>query len=289
MNCTANDRRAVKSWCARTPPSPVHKRVDDTRIHMCWFIVRSFPNRTLAPDTSAISFDMADPNSLVSLFENCTLDDVPDRHVLEIEFPVRGLLPDFLPSDCTPLLMPPVSLNLREAPPEDRRKLNVFQSSCRIHLQKIEDRKPPKTHAWTSLQDAFRILTCGPGHSHLQAVAFYDPEMEKQMVRVFLHITLKQDANAYSYDFEFTLKEWQHIVNEGGCSCVNALDKIMTRRTDRAYYHVRNRLACDYGWEFAKAEEARWIAQWGGNRLRELEREDTSMEEIDKSMEAMGL
>jgi hypothetical protein len=229
---------------------------------------------------------MADTNSLVSLFENCTLDDVPDRHVLEIEFPVRDLID---PSNYTPLLTPPANLNLREAPREDQRKVGVFQSACRIHLQKTENHKPPNRNTWTSLQDAFRILTCGPGHSRLQAVAFYDPGLEKEMVRVFLHISLKQDANALGYDYEFTLKEWQHIVDEGGCSVVHALDEIMTRRSDRAYYHVRNRLACDYGWEFAKAEEARWIAQWGRNRLRQLEREETVMEDIDKSMEAMGL
>jgi hypothetical protein len=236
-------------------------------------------------DTSTTSFDMVDTNSFVSLFESCTLDDVPDRHVLEIEFPVHGLLPD--PSDYTPLLTPPANLNLREIPPEDQLRLKISQSSCRIHLD-TENRKPPNRDAFTSLQDAFRILTCGPGHSHLQALAFYDPEMEKEMFRVFLHILFKQDANAYAYDFEFTLNEWQHVVDEG-CSVVHALDEIMTRRSDRAYYHVRNRLACDYGWEFAKAEEARWSAQWGGNRLRQLEREETAMEAIDKSMEAMEL
>jgi hypothetical protein len=232
---------------------------------------------------------MADTNSIVSLFENCTLDNVPDRHVLEIEFPVRGILPPgFDPPDYTPLLNPPANLNRREASPDDQTRLGVYQSSCRIHLD-TKNRKIPSRHTLTSLQDTFKILTCGPGHSYLQAVAFYDPGMEKEFVRVSLHITFKQDANAHDYDFEFTLKEWQHIVNEGGCSCVRALDEIMTRSSDRAYYHVRNRLACDYGWEFAKSEEARWSAQWGGNRLRQAEREETAMEEIDKSMEAMEL
>ena len=56
---------------------------------------------------SPLSFNMAD---LVSLFEDIGLE--PTKHVLEIEYPVRGILPP----DTDPLLTPPAALGNREAP-----------------------------------------------------------------------------------------------------------------------------------------------------------------------------
>ena len=81
---------------------------------------------------------MADTNHLVSLFQDFKLDDVPDRHVLEIEFPVRGLLLHGI----EPLLKPPAELGSRQAPPHDQRRAGVFQSTCRIHIP-LEERDNP--------------------------------------------------------------------------------------------------------------------------------------------------
>jgi hypothetical protein len=71
---------------------------------------------------------MADPNHLASWFEGISLE--PTKHVLEIEYPVSGLLPP----DTEPLLAPPVELSNRQAPPHDQTRAGVSQSRCRIHI-----------------------------------------------------------------------------------------------------------------------------------------------------------
>lgn len=214
---------------------------------------------------------MADTNHLVSLFENCKLDDVPDRHVLEIEYPVRGLLP----VDHELSLKPPANIDRREAPLHDQRRVGVFQSICRIQLE-TENRENPNEgfpDMLITLHNAFESLTCGPGTSYLGAVKFYDDELGEEVIRLCLHVSLEQEAEGHDYDFELSQAQWQRTVEEGGCLWVDALDELMTRRSDRAYYHVRNRVAGCYGEDVAVAEEALWSSQWGGSRLRRLERE----------------
>ena len=74
-------------------------------------------------------------NQLVSLFEDFKLENVPTKHVVEIKYQVRGLLPP----DTNALLITPVEIGTREAPSHDQRKSGVFQSTCRIHIP-IEER-----------------------------------------------------------------------------------------------------------------------------------------------------
>ena len=230
---------------------------------------------------------MADANSLVSLFEDFKLNDAPNKHVLEIEYPVRSLLP----SGVEPLLKPPAELDHREAPPHDQRRAGVFQSACHIFIPTDErdnscDGFPDML---VSQHSAFNSLTCGPGTSKLEAVTFYDEGYEREVLRLCLHVSLAQDVEDHDYTFELSREQWRKMVDEGGCLWVEALDELLTRRSDRAYYHVRNRLAGDYGEDVAMAEEAEWSAGWGGNRLRREERDDTTVEDIDQMMEAVGL
>lgn len=230
---------------------------------------------------------MVDTNHLVSLFDNIKLDDVRDQHVLEIEYPVRGLLPHSI----EPTLKPPANLDSREAPPDDQRRAGVFQSACRIHLNTSnrESSIAGFPDMLVSQHTAFESLTCGPGNSLLQAVTFFDAGMGVEYIRLALHTSLEQESEEHDYDFELSRAQWQKMVEEGGSLWVEALDELMTRRSDRGYYHVRNRLACDYGWDAAHAEEATWGAGWGGSRLRQLERDETTVEDIDWLMEAVEL
>ena len=226
-------------------------------------------------------------NHLVSLFEDLKLEDVPTLHILEIEYPVRGLLPP----DTEPLLTPPAKLDSREAPPHDQRRAGVFQSTCRIHIptERRDNACDGFIDDLVSLHCAFQSMTCGPGTSHLAAVAFYDDGHEGEVIRLSLHVALKNDVDDHSFTFEILRDKWQRMVDEGESSWVQALDELMTRSSDRAYYHVRNRIAADYGEEAAMAEEAVWGAGWGGTRLRQQERDDTTVEDIDQMMEGVGL
>ena len=64
------------------------------------------------------------------------------------------------------------------------------------------------------------------------------------------------------------------MVAEDKSLWVEALDELVKRRSVRAYCHVRNRMFAGYGEEAAVAEEANWSAGWGGNQLRQQERDD---------------
>jgi len=124
---------------------------------------------------------------------------------------------------------------------------------------------------------------------------------------------------SYRYDVELSQNEWEGIVRgeselEGigeGCRWVQALEELITRSSDRAYYHVRNRLAADYSAEAAAEEEASWGEQWGGMKLRgeevkeekramvdeigllmrecELERPDSKVDKIGRMMKDIQL
>ena len=230
---------------------------------------------------------MADTNSLVSSFQDINLNDVPNKHVLEIKYPVCGLLP----SGIEPLIKPPVELDRREAPSDDQRRTGVFQSACRIQIS-TESRDNPVDgfpDMLVSQHSAFDSMIRGPGTSLLEAVTFYGDGYEGEIIRLCLHVSLKQNVEDHDYTFEFSREKWQKMVDEGGSLWVEALDELITRRSDRAYYHVRNRLACDYGEDFAIAEEAKCSAGCGGNRLRREERDDTTVEDIDRMMEGVGL
>ena len=231
---------------------------------------------------------MANFNHLASLFEDISLEDVPTTHVLEIEYPVRGLLPP----DTEPSLTPPVELGNREAPPHDQTRAGVFQSICRIHIPIEEHHNGSDSFPEDELipqLTAFQNMTRGPGTSRLSVVMFHDEGFADEFLRLDPHISLKRETTSRHYDFEISLKQWQKMVNEDQSLWVKVLDELITRRSVRAYYHVRNRMAADYGEEAAVAEEAKWGAGWGGTQLRQQERDATTVDDIDKMVEGMDL
>ena len=231
---------------------------------------------------------MANFNHLASLFEDISLEDVPTKHVLEIQYPVRGLLPP----DTEPLLTPPVELGNREAPPHDQTRAGVFQSTCRIHIPIEEQYNGSDSFPEDELIPqftAFQNMTRGPGTSRLSAVTFYDNDFHQEFVRLDLHVSLKRETSPRHYDFELSLKQWRKMVDEDESLWVKALDELITRRSVRAYYHVQNRMAADYGEEAAVAEEAKWGAGWVGTQLREQERNATTIDDLNKMVEGVDL
>lgn len=91
------------------------------------------------------------------------------------------------------------------------------------------------------------------------------------------------------FDFELSRHEWKQLRVNRSREWVVALDELITRNSDRAYYHVRNRLVCDYGEELAVEEEALWSTRWGGTLLREAERAATTVDDINQLMDNIGL
>ena len=70
-------------------------------------------------------------NDLASMFEDISLHDVRNSHILEIEFPVSELLSN---NNQVPHLDPPAALATHEAPPHDQQRAGVTQSICRLCL-----------------------------------------------------------------------------------------------------------------------------------------------------------
>lgn len=104
-----------------------------------------------------------------------------------------------------------------------------------------------------------------------------------------MHLTLKQEGGReHFYHFELPRDEWKQVHASKYGAWVDALNELMTRSSDRAYYHVPNRLACDFGEEVTMEEEALWSDQWGSTVLREAERAETTVEDIGKVLEDIG-
>jgi hypothetical protein len=236
-------------------------------------------------------------NDLASMFEDINLHDVMNSHILEIEFPVSELLSN---NNQIPHLDPPAALETREAPPHDQRRAGVYQSVCCLAHKITEFGPNPhrENYDWlTRRKLAFGHLAHGPAKSLLRAVAFHDGELGEDRLRLMFCVRYYGTTDpcsrrsTYRYDVELSQKEWDEIVRgeselEGigeDCRWVKALEELITRSSDRAYYHVRNRLAADYCAEAAAEEEA----SWGGMRLRgeEVEEEKRAMvDEIGLSM-----
>jgi hypothetical protein len=132
-------------------------------------------------------------------------------------------------------------------------------------------------------------MACGSGTSHLSAVYFHDKDLEGEFMRLDLHVSLKKEVGVRHYDCELSREQWQKTVAEDESLWVKALDELMTRRSVRAYYHVRNRIAADYGQEAAVVEEARWGAGWGGTRLRQEEIDATTVGDVDRLFKGVEL
>lgn len=222
------------------------------------------------------------------LDELIRLEDAQAYHFLEIRFPVR----DLLPNDTDPVLDPPTNLAMREAPPVDQRRMGISQSLCMLvfdsHIAALPHGEAFNTSA--PIDSVSEILAYGPGKSLLDAVVFHDTDQKQHVLRLSFQIALLQNhEHAQVYTFSMPIGKWTRVVEEQDFPWILALDELITRSSPRAYYHVRNRLASDFGQENAVAEEAGWSARWGVKWLREQERSETKVEDIEKDMEDMTL
>lgn len=221
---------------------------------------------------------MADLATLASLFSDITLHDADplNSHILEIEFPVSELLSPNTTQ--VPHLDPPAALATHEAPPHDQQRAGVTQSICRLCLAISKhgpnnalrldyDRRSARSKM------AFGHLAYGPATSLLRAVAYHDGELGEDRLRLLFFVQY-YDADpcgryAYRYDVEISQNEWNQLVRGESelagvgedCKWVKALDELITRSSDRAYYHVRNRLVADYGEEGTVEGVASWGAE----------------------------
>lgn len=137
-----------------------------------------------------------------------------------------------------------------------------------------------------TIEGAFETVTRGPGKSCLDAIVYHHERTKRDLLRLRLEVNLEQDDRSPRvYEFCVCPNRWQNMVNQSGWAWTQNLNELITRSTDRAYYHVHNRLTCDFGEEFAVGEEARWGAGWGMRSLREQERRETTVDDISKLLE----
>ena len=222
-----------------------------------------------------------------------------NSHVLEIEFP-----------DETPLLEPPTNVQTREAPPHDQRRLGITQSACYL-CHKITEfgPNPLRGEAYDSTSRRklafFAHLAYGPARSLLRAVAFHDARRNRNAMRLSFCVWYGDidgcGRESYTYDVEVLQSRWDGLVRGAGESesenslaglgsntrWIPALDELVTRSSDRAYYHVRNRLVADHGEEAAGEEEASWVEEWAGISVREDEVEEEERERVEEIGELM--
>ncbi|KAM0720705.1 hypothetical protein Q7P37_004842 [Cladosporium fusiforme] len=139
----------------------------------------------------------------------------------------------------------------------------------------------------------FRSLGDSPGKSRLDVVVYHSKRLNCVALRLSLQIAFKRDGGHIQIrNHEWPIDLWDDLseyVVERLDPWKYVLKQLITRSTDRAYYHVRNRLVCDFGQEVAVAEEAVWHSQWEYTDSRKLESAETAVDDVEKMMENMSL
>lgn len=175
----------------------------------------------------------------------------PQYHELQIEYPVLDLLP--AEESVTPYLLPPSFSGYRE---------NPDPSGYHLPLSGIDfiARLPLTTDMPTPLQDEFfatlTTILCSPGRSLLQFVSYSHPEDG-----VYWRFRLSTECNgkfqtiaeselssiAWTAERRVFLQEpWLLLVSH-----------LLGRMSDRAYFHVHERLK-HYSWHKKQIAEEQW-------------------------------
>jgi len=84
----------------------------------------------------------------------------------------------------------------------------------------------------------------------------------------------------YPYEVGLLEEDWDARVASRGELCVSILQELITRRTDRAYYHLRDNVALERGPDAIWLVESRWVHLWGSVARRENEERGSSPDAI---------
>ena len=203
-----------------------------------------------------------------------TLCDETKKHGLLIQYPAFEL--GF--GNYEPVLEPPSNLDNREAPIWDHRKPGVnearvmatFDVTSPDHARSAIPAKDesPMAPCGTTLNEAFASIRSRPGVSCLNAIIWRENITNATIVQLNLNVRFLEDANGdlsapQCYQFGLLRDEWDALVASSTEQWVATLHELMTRSTERAYYHVHDRLALKRGLDEMWLEESRWVHMGG--------------------------
>lgn len=180
-------------------------------------------------------------------------------HVLSIEYPACNLLPP----DTLPNLAPPQDVSRREPPPAEK-AIGVYETTFYAILREKPMSMPPVLPASNhlALLGAVERLGSGEGTSKLELVCLYDGDTCDTIYHFKLttHCAKGTDVSRY----ELTPAQWQFMLGFAETyEWLRTLQDLVTRKSYRAVFHVRERLIKHFGEKLAASEEAAWSAAWG--------------------------
>jgi hypothetical protein len=174
-------------------------------------------------------------------------------HTLQIEYPVLDLLPVDKP--LTPCLRPPAHSGYREKPHPAKYHLPLSGTDFTIRLPTSDADLPPP---YLDSEDVFVSLpnlAVVPGRSLLQ-IASYDDPVYGEMYR-FRLLTERCGKLKVVSETELYRYEWEVIRDVSTMVWTKLIWRLLRRTSDRAYFHVHERLK-NYSWYKKQIGEEEW-------------------------------
>jgi len=204
---------------------------------------------------------MSDPTNLADCFQNLGLqEDRLEYHELTIDYPVLDLI---LPEeDTSPCLRPPKNIKSRERPDASKYHQSLTGTDFKIRIPLEPTLSSPVSDlAWVSI--AIQKLLSTPGRSLLQIASYSTPsDGDSHIFRLVAENPItgqyetvaESDISSLEWEAERTALEaenWTRLA-----------DSLINRSSDRAYFHVNEKLRF-YSWYRKLVQGERW--GWAGN------------------------
>lgn len=184
----------------------------------------------------------------------------PKDHRLFLDFPALDLLPDNVK---LPHLDPPVDAAQRESPPNSPSHLGVFDTSFFV-IMPLRPRSVQPARYADKVQDllsAIDSLPNNPGKSTLKMVAYHDPYSQRLIYKFCLQKVVQRMKQ--NYDFELDEEScYRLMLHLNDVKWLRLLHHLVLRESDRAYYHVKERLEAKYGAQMTQSESENWPEPW---------------------------
>jgi hypothetical protein len=174
-------------------------------------------------------------------------------HELQIEYPVLDLLPVDKP--VTPCLRPPAHSGYREEPDPETYHLPLSGTDFKIRLTTSEADLPPPYLDSDNVFVLLPNLVAVPGRSLLQIASYNDP-IYGDMYR-FRLLTERCGKLKVVSETELDRYEWEAVRDNSTKVWTKLIWRLLRRTSDRAYFHVHERLKT-YSWYKKQLGEEEW-------------------------------
>lgn len=212
---------------------------------------------------------MSNLAALTNSFQQVGIDNTPTNyHELRIEYPVLDLLPP--EQNVRPFLSQPTNMWFREKPDGSKFHLPLTGTDFVAHLATGDRRASIPDVGLKPFSAALARLADAPGQSLLQIATYLDP-YKGEMYRFRLLVARDGESQLV---LETELDNIALAAEESACGRLRAarlVRDLLTRKSDRAYFHVHERLR-HYRWYKEQVAREAWDIEGGFDAKRCLAR-----------------